>query len=79
MKGYNYYKIPQILHLKPEEYSSYLVNNIAFILNNSTLIIYFIGCFKKLCMQDFKHCDDATYRYTDPKLIESVIGKVYSI
>ncbi|CAG8669695.1 10857_t:CDS:2, partial [Cetraspora pellucida] len=57
VKGYNYYKIPRILHLKPEEYSSYLDA-----LRN---------CARKI----LKHCDDATYRYTDPKLIESVIGK----
>ncbi|CAG8790794.1 16652_t:CDS:2 [Cetraspora pellucida] len=57
IKGYNYYKIPWILHLKPEEYSSYLDA-----LRN---------CARKI----LKHCDDATYHYTDPKLIESVIKK----
>ncbi|CAG8451156.1 14408_t:CDS:2, partial [Cetraspora pellucida] len=57
VKEYNYYKILQILYLKPEEYSSYLDA-----LRNCTCKI-------------LKHCNNATYHYTDPKLIESVIGK----
>ncbi|CAG8809166.1 9862_t:CDS:2, partial [Racocetra fulgida] len=57
VKGYNYYKIPQILHLKPEEYTSYL------------------DALRNCVYKILKHCDDVTYRYTDPKLIEYVIEK----
>ncbi|CAG8819546.1 8068_t:CDS:2, partial [Gigaspora rosea] len=58
-KAYNYYKIPRILHLKPDKYSSYLDA-----LRN---------CAERKIL---KNCDNITYRYTDPKLIESVIEKV---